>query len=222
MDFGTAIHAACENYLNTRVMDDKVFLQKLYELWKEHQEKLPDEFKTSAFKHFAREGRDILKEVPAWLEETFPNWELVGAEHVLYEHIEEHPHAFKGMIDCVIKVPGKKTLIWIIDFKSCAWGWKREKKIDPSIKAQLVFYKNFWCKKTGTDPKNVRCAFVLLKRTAKPGKRCEKLDVSVGDVTTKRALTVVNNMLCSMKKGIAIKNRTSCEWCEYRGTEWCP
>src|SRR5271166_409512 len=36
MDFGTAVHAACENYLKTRVMDKKIFLRKLHSLWKAH------------------------------------------------------------------------------------------------------------------------------------------------------------------------------------------
>jgi len=141
----------------------------------------------------------------------------------LYEPIHEQPHAFKGFIDCIIQAPGTrgKKLIWILDFKTTSWGWKTEKKSDPKVCAQLVLYKNFWTTKTKTNPKDVRCAFVLLKRSAKPGQHCELVSTSVGDVTTGRSLKVINNMLVSVKKGMAIKNRANCTYCDYYQTEHC-
>jgi len=32
---------------------------------------------------------------------------------------------------------------------------------------------------------------------------------------------VVSNMITSVKRGIALKNRDSCTYCEYKGTEHC-
>lgn len=224
MDFGTAVHAACESFLRTKEMDRRVFLDALRDLWKEHADKLmPEEYTVESFRSFGAEGLAILPEVPKWLDETFPGWEYVDAEHFLYEPILKHPHAFKGYIDAIIKAPNPKgkVLTWLLDFKTCGWGWDAKKKSNPDVCAQLVLYKNFWCTKTGTDPKDVRCAFVLLKRSAKPGRHCELVATSVGEVTTERTLKVINNMVSSVKKGVAIKNRNSCTFCAYRNTPHC-
>lgn len=223
MDFGTAVHSACENFLKTKSMVDDVFVGKLAELWREHQPKNPEAFTQESFEQFKVEGKAILAEVPGWLDEQFPGWEFVDAEHYLYEMIDNQPHAFKGFIDCIIQAPGPrgKLLTWLLDFKTTSWGWSVEKKSDDMVRAQLVLYKNFWSAKTGTDPKDVRCGFILLKRSAKPGQHCELVTTSVGDVTTGRSLKVINNMLTSIKRNIALKDRSSCTFCDYRGTEHC-
>lgn len=223
MDFGTAVHSACENFLKTKTMDVGVFVAKLATLWAEHAPLAPEAFTQVAFDQFKAEGLAILAELPAWLDGQFPGWEFVDAEHYLYERIEGHSHAFKGFIDCIIRAPGPKgkMLYWLLDFKTTSWGWSMIKKSDDAVRAQLVLYKNFWSTKTATDPKDVRCGFVLLKRTAKAGNRCELVTTSVGDVTTGRSLKVINNMLTSVKRGIALKNRASCTWCEYKDTPNC-
>jgi hypothetical protein len=110
---------------------------------------------------------------------------------------------------------------WLIDWKTTSWGWSIEKKSEEMTRNQLILYKNFWAKKHNVDPKDIRCAFVLLKKVAKPGQRCELVTVSVGDVTTGRSLKVINNMMSSIKRGVAIKRRTSCEYCEYKDTKYC-
>lgn len=224
LDFGTACHSSCENFLKTRKMDRKIFLTELKQLWDEHREKAPDQFTLEAFKQFGKEGMSILADVPAWMDEQFPDWEYIDAEHELYEPIEGHPHAFKGFIDGIIRCTGArgKKIIWLLDWKTTSWGWSMDKKSDDLVRAQLVLYKNFWATKTGTDPKDVRCGFVLLKRTAKPGKHCELVTTSVGDVTTNRSLKVIDNMLVSVKKGIALKDRSSCTFCMYKNTPHCP
>jgi len=225
LDFGTSVHAACEEYLKTKKMDRKVFLIKLKELWEQHQDKAPEEFTVKAFEQFGKQGMSILLDVPNWFDQQFPGWEFVDAEHLLYEPLlgEHTKHAFKGYIDVVIKAPGPrlKMLTWLLDWKTCSWGWNMHKKADPMVRSQLVLYKNFWSSKTNTDPKDVRCGFILLKRTAKLGAHCELLTTSVGDTTTRKSLTVVNNMVSSVKKGIAIKNKEACKWCDFRDTKWC-
>lgn len=223
MDFGTAMHAACENFLKTGKMSLRVFKEKLHELWKLHAEIDPEAFTVKAFKQFAKEGLDILPEIPGWFDKTFPGWKFVDAEHALYEPIEKHPHAFKGFVDCIISAPGPrgKHVYWLLDFKTCSWGWPLAKKSDEVIKTQLVLYKNFWTTKVSVDPSDVRCGFVLLKRTAPKGAKCELVTISVGETTTKRSLTVVNNMLASVKRGVVIKNRQSCKFCDYYETAHC-
>lgn len=223
LDFGTSVHAACEQFLKTRQMDRKIFLNSLKKLWEAHQEKCPEEFTAKAFKDFGQQGLSILADVPKWFDEQFSEWEFVDAEHPLYEPLEGYPHAFKGFIDVVIRVPGArgKKVYWLLDWKTCSWGWSMEKKGDPLVRSQLVLYKNFWSGKTNTDPKDVRCGFILLKRTAKPGAHCELVTTSVGDVTTGRSLKVINNMVASVKRGIAIKNRGACTFCSYYNTPHC-
>lgn len=219
LDFGTSAHAGCENFLNSGTMDVTVAQNMLKQLWLEHAH--PHETLTSALENIEA----ILLELPQYLNETFPDWQPVDAEHQLYEQLEKFPqHAFKGFIDCIIKVPtknGKKWKYWIIDFKTTNWGWNAEKRSDKMIQSQLVLYKNFYSKKLNIDPKDIQCGFLLLKKVAKQGKRCEFIKVSVGDLTTERSIKVVNNMISAVKKGIALKNRNACKWCEFKNTEWC-
>jgi hypothetical protein len=221
MDFGTAVHSACESYLRTRVMDNTIAHNSLTKTWEKY--KGVEGFDEKSLAQFFIEADAILAEVPKFVDDQFPGWEFVDAEHQLYESIPNTQHAFKGFIDGVIKTKDKKgnDLIWLIDWKTTSWGWASYKKSDPHVTAQLVLYKNFWSTKTGTNPKSVRCAFALLKRAAKPGNHCELVKVSVGEVTSGRSLKVIGNMLSSVRRGVAIKNRSSCLYCEYKDTEHC-
>jgi len=221
LDFGTAVHASCEAYLRTRSMDPSIADRAIRESWSKNRDE--PGYEPENLDRFLQEAASILSDVPGWFDRTFPNWEFVDAEHLLYEVIEGKPHAFKGFIDGIITCDGPrgKRLIWLIDWKTTGWGWTAEKKSSPLVRAQLVLYKNYWSSKTGTDPRDVRCGFVLLKRAAKPDAHCELVTTSVGDVTTERSLKVINNMVASVKRGIAIKNRSSCTFCDYRETEHC-
>lgn len=221
MDFGTSVHAACEAFLSSRVVDDTIAHKMIDELWVKNGEHKG--YEPAGIKAYKEQATAVLAEVPAFMDLNFPDWEFVDAEHQLYEPVEGHPHAFKGFIDAVIKCKGKRgeDLYWLLDWKTTSWGWPMDKKSDDMVRAQLVFYKNFWSKKTGTDPKNVRCGFVLLKRTGKNGARTELVPVSVGDVTAQRSLKVLNNMLTSVKRGIVLKNRANCTWCAFKGTPHC-
>jgi hypothetical protein len=222
LEFGTAVHAACEDYLLTREMKVKICHDALDEAWKKHEGQ--EEFSEKALKTAKSESEVILSEVPEFLDREFPGWEVVDAEHALYESVENHPHAFKGFIDGVIKCKGKRgeDLYWIIDWKTSANGWRREKRSDEMTKAQLGLYKNYWHQKNPHIPfKDIRCGFVILKKSAKPGQHCELFAVSLGEVPIKRSLKVVSNMITSVKRGIALKNRNSCTYCEYKDTEHC-
>jgi len=221
MDFGTACHAACESFLKTRVMDASIASAMLDASWQANAGR--EAFDADSLVAFKTEAASILADVPEWFDETFPGWTFIDAEHQLYERIEGTNHAFKGFIDGIISVPGKggKTQYWLLDWKTCGWGWSVQKKSDPLVRAQLIFYKNFWSKKAGIDPRVVRCGFVLLKRTAKPGAHCELVTASVGPTTTARSLKIVTSMLKSVKRGSAVKNRLSCTYCKFKNTEHC-
>lgn len=225
LEFGTAVHAACENYLLKREMKNEICMDALEKAWQKHSSD-PElkEFTPESLQKAKDEAAIILAEVPSFLDREFPGWEVVDAEHQLYEAVENHPHAFKGFIDGVIKTKGKKgeDLYWILDWKTTQRGWFREKRSDEMVKAQLALYKNFWCQKNPQVPfKDVRCGFVLLKKSAKTGEHCELFTVSLGEAPIKRSLKVVNNMLTSVKRGISIKNRDACTYCEFKDTEHC-
>lgn len=222
LEFGTAVHSACEDYLLTRVMKSEICMNALEEAWVKHKDVA--DFDEKSLTTAKAEAAVILVELPAFLDREFPEWEVVDAEHQLYESVEGHPHAFKGFIDGVIKCKGKKgeTLYWILDWKTSNRGWFREKRSDEMTKAQLALYKNYWHQKNPqVSFKDIRCAFVILKKQAKPGEHCELFSVSMGEVPIQRSLKVVGNMLTSVKRGISIKNRDACTWCEFKGTEHC-
>lgn len=222
LDFGTAVHASCEDFLRTRKMNSDIALDLINKSFNEKSSL--EEYTDQLREQYVGEASSILRDVPIFMEETFGDWTFIDAEHLLYERVNErHNQAFKGYIDGIIKsVTNRgKEQSWVLDWKTTSWGWSREKKQDPNVARQLVYYKHNWSKKTGTPLKDIRCGFVLLKRTAKPGTHCELLKISVGDVTLERSEKIVNNMLTSVKRGIAIKNRDSCKYCPYKETEHC-
>lgn len=221
--FGTAVHATMEHYTMTRVMDRKLAFKVLKEGFDENPDK--EGFTVDDLKTYIKEMNEIFDEVPTWLDEAFPGWEGVAAEFEMYEPIEGKPNAFKGFIDAVIKVPKKdkqgEYLYWLLDWKTCVRFWSPQKKSDPKVTSQLIYYKSFWSKKMNVPLKDVRTGFVLLKRQAKIGSKIEIVPVSVGEKSEARALKILNNMISSVNRGIAIKNREECKWCDYKNTEHC-
>ena len=98
----------------------------------------------------------------------FGDFTLLSAEEDIYEIIKSDKasgYDFKGFIDLIIKTPDNK--IHIIDWKSCSFGWKAEKKSDKVTTYQLTLYKHFYSQKHGVDLKDIEVYFALLKRTAK-------------------------------------------------------
>tara|TARA_R110002020_G_scaffold37124_4_gene111999 strand:+ start:34646 stop:35485 length:840 start_codon:yes stop_codon:yes gene_type:complete len=232
LDFGTAVHEGCETYLKNRTTDKEKLLKDITDAWEKHgfgepewYEKMPGWYKHVPVEEWCRWASNMWDEVPDFLDETFPGWECFEAEEMLYENIENKDLNFKGYIDGVIKVPKKKGEghnYWIIDWKtSQAYGWRRSKKQDILMTAQLILYKNFWSRKHGIPLSDVRCGFVLLKRGGKPGRVCELVTVSVGPKTLTRGIKMLNSMISSVRKGLFLKNRDSCRYCQFKDTEYC-
>lgn len=74
---------------------------------------------------------------------------------------------FNGALDMAVVCKakrGQKKYLWIIDFKTCSWGWSWQKLNDLHIQSQLFLYKHFICKELNLDPKTVHVAFTLLKK----------------------------------------------------------
>ena len=232
LDFGTAVHEGCETLLETSTLDKEKLLTDIRDAWKkngfdnpEWVEKQPGWYKYHPVEEWCTWASNMWEDVPDFLDRTFDGWEIVKAEEELYEEIEDSDVKFKGFIDAVIKVPKKRGAgfeYWILDWKtSNSYGWRREKKQDILMTAQLILYKHFWSKKHNIPLNDVRCGFILLKRGGKPGRMCELVKVSAGPKTVDRALKIMRSMIKMVKKKFNLKNRNSCTYCPYKDTVHC-
>tara|TARA_B100000674_G_C37958728_1_gene970947 strand:- start:1970 stop:2827 length:858 start_codon:yes stop_codon:yes gene_type:complete len=232
LDFGTAVHEGCESLLESKTIDREKILKDVVDAWEKHgfgepewYEKQPGWYKHAPVEEWCEWATNMWNDVPGFLDETFPSWETVKAEEELREDIENSDVKFKGFIDAIIKVPKKRGQgfeYWILDWKTAqSYGWKRQKKQDILMTAQLILYKHFWSKKHDIPLKDIRCGFILLKRGAKPGNVCELVKVSAGPKSIDRALKIMRSMIKSVKKQFNLKNRNSCTFCDFKDTEYC-
>ena len=232
LDFGTAVHEGCESLLESRSVNKKKLIGDIKDAWKKYgfdqpewYSKQPGWYKHEPVEEWCRWAENMWGDVLSFLDKEFPGWSCFKAEDELYEPIDNHQINFKGYIDGVLKVPktrGKGDVYWIIDWKTAgSYGWRRDKKQDIGMTAQLILYKHFFAKKYNIDLKDIRCGFVLLKRGGKPGKICELVKVSVGEKTLSRGIKIMNSMIKSVTKNIFLKNRNSCTFCQFYNTVHC-
>ena len=99
-------------------------------------------------------------------------------------------------------------------------GWDQNKKRDRLVTYQLTLYKYFFAKKHNLDPKNIKTHFGLLKRTAKSN-QIEIFEVSSGSKKTENALNLMNKAMYNISNKRFIKNKLSCKYCPFDGTEHC-
>ena len=232
LDFGTAVHEGCENILEGRDLDKKKILKSVTEAWEkngfddpEWVKKQPGWYKYAPVEEWCNWAENMWGDIPDFLDESFPGWKIVKAEEELREDIVDSDVKFKGFIDAVIEVPKKRgngSVYWILDWKTAStYGWRREKKQDILMTAQLILYKHFWSKKHDVPLKDIRCGFILLKRGAKPGKVCELVKVSAGPKSLEKSLKIMRSMIKSVKKQFNLKNRNSCKFCDFKDTVHC-
>lgn len=137
---------------------------------------------------------------------------------------------FSGYIDFIYSGPaprGKKTLLYICDFKTCQWGWDVKKRRDEELQSQLFLYKHFICKKLDLDPADVRCTFILLKRKPKAdASSVEFFTISAGPKPVSKAVDMLQRAVTGMAMSDLTKDRDQCvnrwEVCPYKGTDLCP
>jgi len=219
--FGTAIHAVCEevvpnNSKNAMEIFELNFLKELTQLKEEGHVLNRD-----MVNDMRLQAKPICEQVIPAVNEYFTDFEVVSVEEQLLEpmdDIESYGKKFKGFIDMVIKTPDGKY--HIIDWKTCSWGWTRDKKSDAMTTYQLTYYKNYFSKKHNIEPKNIETYFALLKRTAKKD-NVEMVKVTSGTKKTTNALKVLQNAVINIERGNYIKNRLSCRYCKFHNTENC-
>ena len=218
--FGTAVHSYCEQALLKEVKDpNKLFndefvkgLEKLIVDGVELDQKLVNQMEP--------QGTGILPEVLPGINDYFEaGFEVLKTEEELYENMEGTEYKFKGFIDLVVKTPDGK--IHIIDWKTCSWGWNRQRRSEPMTTYQLTLYKNFYAKKHGIDPSKIETHFALLKRTAKKGSKVEIFRVTSGPRKTTSAMALLNKAIQNIENKTSIKNRLSCKYCAFYKTEHC-
>jgi hypothetical protein len=227
--FGKCLHTVCEAQLfesrepSGITMEDwkkdfaKMFRRSLLEL--------PTlRFSASELREFKEQGYNLIEQSLPEFDRFFQDkgkWRLVSIEEQLYEPIPEFELDkvnFKGFIDVVIEAGG---VFYIMDLKSCGWGWDSRKKSDTLITYQLAYYKHFWSKKNYVPTKNIETYFVLLKRTA-PKNNIEFVRVPVGDRKMRNAVEYAVKVLKNAYAGNFFKNKLACQYCPYAKTEYCP
>ena len=233
-DYGTAVHNAIENYLKTKTMNITACHTEIAKKWVANdyrgeaylQKMKPKKwYKDLPVEEWQSYATDVLETFPEWLDNQFPEWELIEAEHQLYEPIDGHDDLkFKGFVDCLLKCKDKKgkELLWVIDWKTTGKsGWYGKQRKDFLKTSQVGLYKRYISKKLGIDLKDIRCAFVFLKRGAKKEKCLDIFTVSVGPKFVEQADKMVDSMIKNVKKGFSMKNYSSCMFCPFANSEHC-
>ena len=221
--FGTAIHETIEQMYSKKgsVMAEhesvSLFRSKLEAALESITDRLPH-----VEKDFETQGENILKNFEVNFEKYFgKDFEIFSIEEELNQTLPSEISEtlnFKGFIDMVVR--DKSGKYHIVDWKTCSWGWNAKKRSDPMVVYQLTFYKNFFCQKHNIDPSKVETHFGLLKRTSK-GDHLEFFHVTSGKRRIANTLAFLTKAIANISNGPAIKNRLSCKYCEYYGTEHC-
>ena len=219
--FGTAIHAVCEKVIPSERKDS---IEIFEDAFKEELDTLREQGKVlnqELVEDMKRQALPICEQVLPAIKEHFGEFSVISVEEEILEPINEFNSfgtSFKGFIDMVIQTSDNKY--HIIDWKTCSWGWSRDKKSDPMTTYQLTFYKNYFSKKHNIQPKLIETHFVLLKRTAKKD-NIEILRITSGTKKTDNSLKVLQNAVINIENKNYIKNRLNCKYCKFYKTEHC-
>lgn len=218
--FGTAIHYVCESLVQDDSADGmKIFKEKFIKEIKALPSGL--EINKKLVLDMKDQGEDMIEYILPSLKETFGTYEVVSIEELLFEDMNfmQSDMNFKGFIDLVIKTGDGKY--HVIDWKTCSWGWNMKKKTDPMVVYQLSYYKNFFARKHGIEFDDIETYFALLKRTAKKNK-VEIFKVTNGKKRVSNAMELLNKAVTHIKAKNFVKNKLSCDRCEFYKTSHCP
>jgi len=239
MEFGKSVHWALETFKDPDVKDpnkwstvDKIcteFEEQFRKNYKKVRDKDKREFSDKDIDDFVLAGIKIIRNIDSCSE--LANAKVLFVEYPLMIKIDRTDDVdmkFKGYIDIVIRSIDKrgKQIVWIVDYKTCSWGWNQNKRRDEHLMSQLRLYKHFFSKEFNLDPKQVRCAFILLKRICKTDDITEWAPVSAGPKTTMRAVKKLNESITGMQTGNYEKNRNACinpfgDKCAYMDSPLC-
>ena len=219
--FGTSVHETVEKILQDDITDPYLYFN----------ERFSYELTSCGFGEETKLAKEMREQVKGIFEQVLPaldkyfedkdGWELVDTEFKIFQPITETEiknYDFKGYIDLIIK--DGNGHYHVIDWKTCSWGWNARKKSDTLLTKQLVYYKYYYSKALGVNPRCVSTHFGLIKRTAKKD-RIELFRVTSGERKTKNSLDFLDKALYNISKKRCIKNRLSCKYCPFENTEHC-
>jgi len=244
LKFGTCIHKACEGIFHP-VLEERPSLEQAIELFTAHFNTECEDLMTKGAMNYGpwhqklHAGKHPLEMVEAGkriLEDLTKVPELQGATVIKIEYQvddefqrTDYPLRFKGFIDIIFTVKNKnnQTVLYICDFKTCKWGWSKDKKEDPNVTGQLLLYKHFVCKKLDVNPKMVRACFILLKKTPRPNDTTvELVQVNSSENQIRSIVAALQTDVTRMRLGAREKNRDNCvkPWgcCPHYDTPACP
>ena len=235
LKYGSIVHDAVESFLNGNPKQFDEVEKSIRDTWAEMGFDSEEFISSQTLRakaqgwNYAHDSVDAwitsaktcLEALPEFLNTEFPGWKSVAAEHALYEKIPDLEEGmFKGFIDSVIELPNGKHVI--LDWKTAGpRGWSQDKKRDFLVHAQLILYKHYWMNHTGKKSKDVKTAFVLLKRNSKHKYAISMVEVGSGPQSVENANKLVKSMVTTMQRGIAVKNRYSCKFCDFFETKYC-
>ena len=128
--FGTAMHSVCEKTLLQEEINEEFFVQELKKNISDLDEDI--EINKKLVVDMFGQGKRIIPEIEAALNQYFEEYEVLAVELPLFEPIVgEEEYQFKGYIDAVVTTPDGK--VHIFDWKTCSWGWDMKKRSDPII-----------------------------------------------------------------------------------------
>lgn len=188
--FGTAIHAALQEYLRllytvgtaeADALDAFGLFKKEYDeglkdlnIATEEQTKLSEDERDALdlitwdlVKEFENDGKVILDHVLAYSQRSkhFPSkkYELVGIELPLEIPLKGGTILYKGFLDIVLRDKMTKKVL-ILDFKTSTNGWNKYQKADRTKIDQLLLYKRFYNQMFKVPMSDIEIEFFVVKR----------------------------------------------------------
>ena len=193
----------------------KFYQSKFKEEVETFKEKNPEEYrdldKKSTIKIF-EQCKGLFKNILKEMKNKFGNYKVIKAEHELYQPIEGYNYNFKGFIDLVIQLEDGKYVI--IDWKTTSSYWDLQKRTSKETTYQLTYYKHYYAKEFGIDPKDISTYFVLLKRAVKQDKNIEFIEVPVGPRKIQNALEYLDKAVANILNKKIEQNHRYCSQCE--------
>ena len=135
--FGSSIHALCENAVQG-LLDSPDYDDFFDESFDRELEQLA-ETREDLVEQMRSQAKTITPQIMPALEKYFEEYKVFSVEEKLFQKINDFSldkYKFKGYIDLVVKTPDGKY--HVIDWKTCSWGWDRDKRNSKLVTYQLT------------------------------------------------------------------------------------
>lgn len=237
MDFGSSVHYTAEDVFKLQLEGKDLDFDPQYRFVEHMNETIgqnhqsyspqwaitPEELDT-----MLHSGKECVLELIDFirLDPEFKGWEVYAVEQDIDLPIsDDMPEwRFKGFIDLVLK---KDNKYYLLDYKTCSWGWGKDKTQNPLYMGQIHAYKHYFMKMHPEieSTRDVKLGFVLVKRTGKKGSRIQLLKTSAGEKTLGHIEDELKTMARTFQKEIHMKTgrmNNACDNCSFFNTEHCP